>query len=89
MYLVENLFMQGKTSRTIILNTNHMVLFKNPHDKYQILLIARQMFPWRTKYFLEPFTDATSTPYGYLLVDFKATTPTHYGQTSAGYISLI
>ena len=66
-----------------------MVLFKNPHDKYQILLIARQMFPCRTKCFLEPFADATSTPYGYLLVDFKATTPTHYGQTSAGYISLI
>jgi hypothetical protein len=29
----------------------------------------------KTKYFLESFDDATSMPYGYLLVDFKATTP--------------
>ena len=59
MYLVQNLFMQGKTSRTISLNTNYMVLFKNPRDKYQIMLIAKQMFPCKTKYFLEAFNDAT------------------------------
>ena len=75
MYLVQNLFMQGKTSRTISLNTNYMVLFKNPRDKYQIMLIAKQMFPCKTKYFLEAFNDATDMPYGYLLVDFKAMTP--------------
>ncbi|KAK1788695.1 hypothetical protein P4O66_002516 [Electrophorus voltai] len=31
-----NLFFQGKTSRTINLNTNYMILFKNPRDKSQI-----------------------------------------------------
>lgn len=75
LYLVPNLFIQGKVSRTINLNTNYLVLFKNPRGKNQILLLARQMFPYKTKYFLESFNDATDAPYGYLLDDFKAKTP--------------
>lgn len=74
-YLVQNLFIQGKSSRTISLNTNYLALFKNPRDKYQITLLARQMFPGNTKYFLEAFNDATSSAYGYLLIDYKAKTP--------------
>ncbi len=66
-YLVQNLFIQGKASRTISLNTNYLVLFKNPRDKYQISLLGRQMFPGNTKYFLEAFNDATSSTYGYHL----------------------
>lgn len=76
-YLVQNLFIQGKSSRTISLNTNYLVLFKNPRDKYQIALMGRQMFPGNTKYFLEAFNDATSPSYGYLLLDYKAKTPDH------------
>lgn len=74
-YLVQNLFIQGKSSRTISLNTNYLILFKNPRDKYQIMLLGRQMFPGNTKYFLEAFNDATSATYGYLLIDYKAKTP--------------
>lgn len=75
MYLVQNLFMQGKSSRTISLNTNYLILFNNPRDKYQISVLGRQMFPGNTKYFLEAFNDATSAPYGYLLIDYKSKTP--------------
>lgn len=77
-YLMQNLFTQGKASRTISLNTNYMVLFKNSRDTYQISLLARQMYPGNTQYFLQAFADATSKPYGYLLVDFKAMTPDCY-----------
>ncbi|MPV02350.1 hypothetical protein FVA96_24470 [Escherichia coli] len=76
-YLVQNVFIQGKSSRTISLNTNYLILFKNPRDKYQITLLARQMFPGNTKYFLEAFNDATQQSYGYLLIDYKALTPEH------------
>jgi len=76
-YLVQNLFIQGKVSRTISLNTNYLVLFKNPLDKCQILLLARQMFLGNTKHFLEAFNDATHPAYGYLLIDYKAMTPEH------------
>lgn len=60
---------------TISLNTNYLTLFNNPRDKYQISVLGRQMFPGNTKYFLEAFNDATSTPYGYLLIDYKSKTP--------------
>ena len=74
-YLMQNLFVQGKTSRTISLNTNYMVIFKNSRDNYQISLLARQIYPGNARYFLEAFREATSRPYGYLLVDYKALTP--------------
>lgn len=77
-YLVQNLFFQGRSSRTINLNTNYMVLFKNPRDKLQISILARQMYPSNNKYFLECYQDATARPYGYLFVDLKATTPEEF-----------
>ena len=77
-YLMQNVFIQGKSSRTISLNTNYMVLFKNPRDTYQISLLAKQMFPGNVRYFLQAFSDATSKAYGYLLIDFKAATPDCY-----------
>lgn len=78
MYIVQNLFSHGKQSRTISLNAKYMVLFKNPRDKLQIEILARQMYPRNAKFFLEAFNDATLKPYGYLLVDLNATTPEAY-----------
>ena len=75
MYIVQNFFCQGKTSRTISLNANYLVLYKNVRDRSQIMHLAKQMFPLRSKYFLESYIDATSPPFGYLLIDFKASTP--------------
>lgn len=76
-YLVQNLFIQGKSSRTISLNTNYLILFNNPRDKCQISVLGRQMFPGNSKYFLEAFNDATATPFGFLLIDYKGKTPDH------------
>lgn len=77
-YILQNLFFQGKSSRTISLNTNYLALFKNTRDVTQVGILARQMFPSNTKFFMESYEDATSTPYGYLLVDYKAKTPEQY-----------
>jgi hypothetical protein len=74
-YISQNLFHKGKENRNISLNTHYLVLFKNPRDSAQIAHLGRQIFPERAKYFREAFTDATSHPYGYLLVDLKTTTP--------------
>ena len=74
-YLVQNFFCQGKASRTISLNANYLVLYKNVRDRTQITHLARQMFPNQSKYFIESYNDATSKPFGYLLIDFKSTTP--------------
>lgn len=48
--IVQNLFIQGKFSRTISLNTNYLVLFKNPRDSGQVNVLARQMFAGNTKF---------------------------------------
>ena len=50
-YIVQNLFQQGKGSRSTSLNSHHLVLFKNPRDKLQILPLAKQMYPGQTDFF--------------------------------------
>ena len=45
-YIVQNLFHQGKGNRSISLNSHYLVLFKNPRDKLQILTLAKQMYPY-------------------------------------------
>ena len=75
LYLVQNLFPKNKESRTISLNSQYMVVFKNPRDASQMSHLARQMYPGRAKFVQEAFRDATSVPYDYLLVDLKQDTP--------------
>ena len=57
------------------LNTQYLVLFKNPRDQQQVAVLARQMYPDKSKYFLHKFQEATSKPYGYLFIDLKQETP--------------
>ena len=69
---MQNLFPKNKESRTISLNSQYIVVFKNPRDVSQM---AKQMYPGRVKFVQEAFADATSTPYGYILVDVEQDTP--------------
>ena len=73
-YIVQNLFHQGKCSRSISLNSHYLVLFKNPRDKLQILTLAKQMYPGQTDFFLNQYEEAVKRPFGYLLIDRKTTT---------------
>ena len=74
-YLVQNLFPKNKESRTISLNSQYMVVLKNPRDASQLANLARQMYPGRGAFVQEAFADATASPYGYLLIDLKQNTP--------------
>ena len=42
-YIVQNLYHQGRNSRSINLNAQYLVLFKNPRDVLQIQTLARQV----------------------------------------------
>ena len=75
MYIAQNLFHRGKHHRTISLNAHYMVVFKNPRDVSQFMALAHQMYPQRTKYFLEAYTAVTAQPHGYLVIDMKQETP--------------
>ena len=56
-------------------NCHYLILFKNPMDKGQIMTLARQMYPENPKTLMHHYDDATSKPYGHLLIDLKASTP--------------
>lgn len=74
-YLVQNLFDKGKSQRTVSLNAHYILLFKNPRDKSQAEVLARQMYPGKWRAFLKAFEDATRKPHSYLLVDLRPDTP--------------
>ena len=76
-YLVQNLFHQGKGNRDISLNCHYLVIFKNPRDQLQVLTLAKQMYPGNTSYFFQKYEEAVSRPFGYLLIDLKTITPDH------------
>ncbi|KAK3106066.1 hypothetical protein FSP39_011921 [Pinctada imbricata] len=72
--LMQNIFNKGKENRTISLNSQYLVLFKNPRDQLQISVLARQMYPGKTKTILDAYNRAIEKPFGYLVVDLKQTT---------------
>ena len=74
-YIVQNLFHQGKGNRSISLNSHYLVLFKNPRDKLQIVTLAKQMYPSETAWFIKEYEEAVRRPYGYLFVVLRPTTP--------------
>lgn len=74
-YLTQNLFHKSGDSRTRNLNTHYLVLMKNPRDAQQISYISRQMYPG-SNFLVEVFRDVTEdTPFSYVLLDFRQTTP--------------
>ena len=75
LYLTQNLFPPGKLSRTISLNSHYILVFRNLRNSLGITTLAKQMFPKDTNYLMEAFRDATSQPYGYLLIDCHQLTP--------------
>ena len=73
-YIVQNIFHQGKEMRNISLNAHYIVLFKSPRDKQQISMLARQINPGKVQEFMRSYEDAMSRPHGYLMLDLKPTT---------------
>ena len=67
--LTQNLFPRGKSSTTQRRNTQYLVLFKSPMGQDQIQTIGRFMFPGKVKDFMKVYSEATSKPYGHLVVD--------------------
>ena len=72
-YIVQNIFHQGKEIRNISLNAHYIVLFKSPRDKQQVSTLARQISPGRVQEFMRSYEKATSRPHGYLMQDLKPT----------------
>ena len=47
------------------------MMMKNVRDVSQVASLGRQLFPGRSKILTSAFADATSLPFGYLVVDMS------------------
>ena len=74
-YIVQNLYQQGKGNRTITLNSHYLALFENSRDKLRILTLAKQKYPSETAWFIKEYEKTVPRQFGYLFVDLKPTTP--------------
>lgn len=73
--LSQNLFPQGKCTRTISLNSHYLIIFNNPRDRSQIYVLARQMFPSKLNFLIEAYLDAIENKaHGYIFIDLKQST---------------
>jgi hypothetical protein len=72
---MQNAFSKGKENRTMSINTQYTVLFKNLRDQVGPAILARQMYPSNSKKFMIKYIEATKRPYGYLFIDLKQNTP--------------
>ena len=73
-FISHNLFHRSKEIRNVSLNSHYIILFKNPRDRLQTHVLARQVSPSNVKFVIEAFEDATKQPHGYLLFDLKPET---------------
>ena len=71
-YIKHNLFHQSKLGRDAELQNGHIVLFKSPRDVMQVTTISRQLGPGSK--LVDWYRDATSVPFGHLLVDLSPRT---------------
>ena len=74
-YLMQNVYNQGKSQWTISLNSHYSLEFRNGRDASQFLTMAYQICRRDGQWLVDSFTDATSEPYGYLVLDHHPLTP--------------
>ena len=74
-FMLQNVFPKGTQSRTISINAQYQVLFRNPRDSLQISIFARRLYPHNSEDFLEIYKRATQRPYGYLFCCFTQSCP--------------
>ena len=77
-FMTQNIFPSGKEARTRSLNTHYYVIFKNPRDKLQFEILARQVAPHKSKALIDVYLDATKVAHGYLFIDFTQDCPDEY-----------
>jgi hypothetical protein len=72
--ITQNFFLRSNETRTRRLNSQYLVLFKNPSDATQVAIIGRQMFPQHPNFLSHVYTSATKHPHGYIFIDLRQET---------------
>jgi len=71
-FMVQNFSDKNRHMRTISLNAQYIVLFKNARDSSQFIHVAKQLYPHNSRFAHEAYVDATKRPYGYILLDLRS-----------------
>ena len=71
-YIEPNLFHQGKLAKVVELQNTHLVLFKSTRDVHQGATLSVQ--PGLGSTLVDWYQDATSVPFGHLLIDLSPRT---------------
>ena len=71
-YIKHNLYQQSEWSRTIDLNTTHIILFKSVRDIQQVEFLGKQLN--LVKFLKHCYQLATKEPFGHLLIDLDPKT---------------
>ena len=77
LFLMQNMYQKGSHTRTISMNTQYMVLFRNARDQTQIRTLGMQIFPTDWREFLKYYEEETSEPYGHIILDLHPQTRSH------------
>lgn len=72
LFLLNNLYKQGKAMRDIHLNASYIIMFKNVRDTEQITLLSRQM---GLRHLSDAYNTIMSEPYQPIVLDLKSDTP--------------
>lgn len=75
-FLTQDLF--RKHQRAISLNSDYMIIFKNPRDSSQFTHLAKQVSPHNVRFLQQSYHDAVKQPFSYLMIDLKPATPEKY-----------
>ena len=70
-YIKHNLYHQSKLGRDVELQNTHIVFFKSPRDLMQVTTLVAQL--GLGSVLVEWYRDATSVPFGHLLINFVVT----------------
>lgn len=73
-FVTQNTFLKSPNYRTISLNTNYYVFFRNFRDRTPLRAFAQQYMPDNSKFILDVYNDVMKTPYGHLLIDLRQQT---------------
>jgi len=73
--ITQNFFLNSKETRTRRLNTQYIVLFKNPSDASQVHVIGRQMYPQNPLFLADINAKVTKQPHSYIFIDLRQETP--------------
>lgn len=65
----QSLFFQNKHYRTLSLNLHYMLIARLRRDKSQIMVLARQVCPAQSKFFLDAYYQATEGNYNFFRID--------------------